>query len=146
MMRGTPATMMAETSFARLFDDIAADLERSLERALRAGVAREAIVLDPCVGFGKDARQSAALVASSRWLEARLGRPVLIGASRKRFLGEITGRPVNSRELASVAAAMVAVECGAAIVRVHDVGSTLEALRVRAEVLSAREAVGDSTG
>ena len=55
-MRGTPATMMAETSFARLFDDIAADLERSLERALRAGVAREAIVLDPCVGFGKDAR------------------------------------------------------------------------------------------
>jgi dihydropteroate synthase len=137
--------MMETTKFTRLFDDIAGDLDSSMTRAARAGVARDAILIDPCVGFGKDARQSAALVASSQWLEARLGRPVLIGASRKRFLGDITGRPVQSRDLASVAAAMVAVECGATIVRVHDVLATLEALRVRAEVLSAREAVGNCT-
>ena len=137
-MRGTPDTMTEASTFTRLFDEIAGDLEASVERAVRAGVAPESIVIDPCVGFGKDASQSAALVASGRWLEDRIGRPVLIGASRKRFLGAITGLPVGSRGLASVAAALTAVECGAMLVRVHDVLFTLEGMRVRAEILRAR--------
>ena len=76
-------------------------------------------------------------VAIPSWLEARLGRPVLIGASRKRFLGELTGRPVSKRGLSSVVAALCAVERGAALVRVHDVEDTLEALHVREGILSA---------
>ncbi|MGB1700361.1 MAG: dihydropteroate synthase, partial [Nannocystaceae bacterium] len=147
-MRGTPQTMMDAPHFPRLLEDVARDLERSMDRASRAGVADERIVLDPCIGFGKDTSQSAALTASSGWFEERLGRPVLIGASRKRFLGEMTGRPVDERVLSSVAAALVAVERGAAIVRVHDVLATLEALGVREGILGARREVlrehGDS--
>lgn len=137
-MRGTPETMMQATNFRRLFDEIADDLEVSVERAVRGGVPLDCIVLDPCIGFGKDSTQSAALVASSQWLRDRIGRPVLIGASRKKFLGDLTGHPVGARDPASVGAALVAAECGAMIVRVHDVLATLEALHVRAEILRAR--------
>lgn len=136
-MRGTPQTMMDGIAFERMFDEVAAELEESLSRAVRAGVREASVLVDPCVGFGKDARQSAALVAGASWLEGRLGRPVLIGASRKRFLGELTGRPVSERGLSSVVAALCAVERGAALVRVHDVEDTLEALRVRDGILRA---------
>ena len=136
-MRGTPQTMMNAIAFERMFDEVAAELERSLSLAVRAGVREEAVLVDPCVGFGKDARQSAALVAGGSWLEARLGRPVLIGASRKRFLVELPGRPVSKRGLSSVVAALCAVERGAALGREHDVEDTLEALHVRKGILSA---------
>ncbi|MCB9566170.1 MAG: dihydropteroate synthase [Myxococcales bacterium] len=136
-LRGEPATMQEVIAFSRLFDEVASELAARVEQALAAGVDRAQIVVDPGVGFGKDADQSAALTAASRELEAATGCPVLIGASRKSFLGAITGRPVEGREAASVVAALVAIDAGASIVRVHDVQATVEALRVASAIREA---------
>lgn len=129
-MRGVPATMMRSTRFDALFDEVADELARSVGRAEAAGIDRARIMVDPCVGFGKDAVDSAALTGMVAQLEARLGLPVLIGASRKRFVGAATGRPVGERTAGSLAAALVAMERGAAVVRVHDVLETLDARAV----------------
>ncbi len=140
-LRGEPTTMQQGIHFTDLLTEVIAELIAVVERALRAGVANERIVIDPGVGFGKTPEQSAALVASSALLARETGCPVLIGASRKAFLGAITGRPVGERLIGSVAAAVVAVERGASIVRVHDVAATAEALRVATAVRRAYEAV-----
>jgi dihydropteroate synthase len=141
-LRGDPTTMQRAIDFRDLLGEVAAELVRSVERALRAGVAGDRILVDPGVGFGKTAEQSAALVGASHYLAHETGCPVLIGASRKAFLGAITGRPVGERMIGSVAAAVVAVEHGASVVRVHDVGPTAEALRVVAAVRRARAEAG----
>ncbi len=130
-MRGTPKTMQRAIHFDDLFGEVEAELRRSIARAREAGVEAEAILVDPCVGFGKTAEQSAALVAASHRLEAACERPVLIGASRKSFLPALAGELSEDRSLASVAAALCALEHGAKVVRVHDVEATAEAVRVR---------------
>jgi dihydropteroate synthase len=129
-LRGEPADMQEHVHFDDVVGEVEAELCASVDRALAAGVRRENIVVDPCIGFGKTAEQSAALTASGARLREGTGCPVLIGVSRKSFLGRITGRPVGERMLASVAAGMVAVAHGASILRVHDVSETLEALAV----------------
>lgn len=137
-MRGEPATMQANIEFEELFEEVAAELQLACDQALRSGVSAEQILIDPCIGFGKTAEQSAALVASSAYLRAQTGRPVLIGASRKRFLGKLSGvTRADERMLASVSAALIAASHGASFVRVHDVAETLEALRVHAGVQRA---------
>lgn len=113
--------------------DIVTDVKnffaRSLEIAARAGIARERIVLDPGVGFGKTPEQSITVIA--RLDEFRsLGQPLLIGLSRKRFIDTISPAPPDRRIGGSIAANMLAVLSGAAIVRVHDVAETVQALRV----------------
>ena len=95
----------------------------------RRGVDAERIVLDPGIGFGKGVQGNFALLARQREL-LDLGRPLLVGWSRKSTLGVITGRAVGERCTASVAAALAAVHLGARIVRVHDVGATVDALKV----------------
>lgn len=142
-LRGEPTTMQQGIDFTDLLAEIADELIAVVERALRAGVANERLIVDPGVGFGKTPEQSAALVAASAFLARETGCPVLIGASRKAFLGAITGRPVGERLIGSVAAAVVAVERGASIVRVHDVAATAEALRVAAAVRRAYRAVSE---
>lgn len=139
-MRGEPRTMQESIAFVDLLREVGDELAGSVERAVAAGVERGRIVVDPCVGFGKDAEQSAALVAAGADLEAATGCPVLVGASRKSFLGVITGRPVGERQAASVVAALVAIEHGARIVRVHDVAATVEALRVTGAIRRAHAA------
>ena len=130
-LRGEPATMQQHIEFDDLFGEIADELGRAVERATLAGVRREAILVDPGVGFGKSGGQCAALVGAADVLAELTGCPVLIGASRKRFLGQLAGgRPVDERMLASVVAAALAASHGAAVVRVHDVAETVEALRV----------------
>ena len=136
-LRGEPATMQVDVQFTDLLAEVAAELVAAVERALRAGVAGDRILVDPGIGFGKTVEQSAALVAASMYLTQQTGCPVLIGASRKGFLGALTGRPVGERLIGSVAAAVLAVERGASVVRVHDVAATVEALRVVAGVRSA---------
>jgi dihydropteroate synthase len=136
-MRGDPQTMQRDISFAGLFREVAEELTAAVERALDAGVARERIVVDPGIGFGKDAEQSAALVGSGAFLRGRTGCPVLIGASRKSFLGALTDREVDDRLLGSISSALVAVAGGADVVRVHDVGETVEALRVHCGIHDA---------
>ena len=128
-MQGTPATMQADPRY----DDVVAEVRVFLlERARQleaAGVRRDRIVLDPGFGFGKNLAHNVALVKGLPAIAA-LGYPVLAGLSRKRLVGEITGRPVDDRLAGSIAAALAAVQNGASLVRVHDVRPTVDALKV----------------
>ncbi len=141
-MRGTPTTMMQGIRFEALLEEIAEELRASVSRATSAGIDRARILVDPGIGFGKTGAQSAALVASGGWLREQLGCPVLIGASRKRFIGELTGRDAARRVSGSVGAALAAVRHGASMVRVHDVEETRDALVVWAAVEAAARAEG----
>ncbi len=127
--RGELATMQRGIHFADVVADVRAELAGALERAVGAGVACERIVVDPGLGFGKTAEQNLALIGSLAAL-AELGRPVLVGASRKSFLGALTGDPPERRLPGSLAAAARAAASGAAILRVHDVAETVAFLRV----------------
>lgn len=121
--------------------DILADIEaffsRSLEIAWSAGIARNRIVLDPGVGFGKTPQQSLAAIAGIRRLRD-FGLPLLIGLSRKRFINAVSPSAPEDRLPGSLAGAVLAVLEGAAIVRVHDVAETVQALRVAAAIRAAR--------
>ena len=129
-LRGVPATMQAAPRFDATLGEVAAELAESAARAERAGVARERIALDPGIGFGKRLEDNLALLAGVGWLAERLGRPVLVGPSRKSFLGRLTGDPVEAREVATVAACAVAVFAGADAIRVHDVAAGVRAAAV----------------
>jgi dihydropteroate synthase len=117
--------------------DITAFLSRSLEIAAGAGIARERIVLDPGIGFGKTPEQSVIAIARLGELKS-FGLPLLIGASRKRFIDRISPAPPDRRLGGSLAAHLAAVANGAAIVRTHDVAETVQALRVAAAIRSVR--------
>ncbi len=116
--------------------DIVAFLSRSLEIAARAGIARERIVLDPGIGFGKTPEQSIAVIARLAELKS-FGLPLLVGASRKRFIDRISPAPPDQRLGGSIAAHLAAAASGAAIIRAHDVAETVQALRVAAAIASA---------
>lgn len=128
-MRGTPESMQQQP----LYDDVVAEVVaflRARSRALQErGIARERIALDPGIGFGKSPAHNIELLRRQRELLV-LERPLLLGWSRKSTLGIITGRTVGDRQASSVAAALAAVHAGARIVRVHDVGATVDALKV----------------
>jgi dihydropteroate synthase len=139
--RGVPVIVMhnREQADARL--EIVAEVtmffERSLEIAARTGIARDRIVLDPGIGFGKTPEQSIACIARLSEFK-RFGLPLLVGASRKRFINSVTPSPPDERLGGSLAAHLTAVRNGAAIVRVHDVAETVQALRVAAAIEGAR--------
>jgi len=130
-MQGEPASMQVAPHYEH--DDVvgavAAFLADRRDVALAAGIAGERIVLDPGIGFGKTPGHNLALARQQRRL-LDLGCPLLLGWSRKFTLGQLTGRPVEQRAAASVAAALAAVHHGAAIVRVHDVAETVDALKI----------------
>lgn len=136
-LRGEPRTMQENIAFERLIEEVATELAGAVERARAAGVSSASIVVDPGIGFGKTAEQSAALLVAAGDLEAACGCPVLVGASRKRFLGAMTGRDVGERLVPSVTAAVLAVGAGARIVRVHDVAETRAALTVAEKAAAA---------
>lgn len=137
-LRGSPATMQSDTAYDDVVAEVAAFLRTRMHVALAAGIDEAAIALDPGIGFGKSAEGSLALIAHTARL-ASLGRPVLVGASRKRFLGAITGgAEVHDRLEGSLAAAAIAVAEGARIVRVHDVRASLRAVRVADAIRAAR--------
>jgi dihydropteroate synthase len=136
-MRGTPADMQRDPRYADAPAEVAAFLAGRLEAALAAGIGREAIVLDPGVGFGKAARHSLEVLARLEALTP-LGRPVLIGVSRKSFIGQSLDLPVDQRLEGSLAAASIAVFQGARIVRAHDVAPTIRAVKVADALRAAR--------
>jgi len=117
--------------------DIRAFFSRSLELAARAGIARQNIVLDPGIGFGKTPEQSLTAIARLSELKS-FGLPLLVGASRKRFIDSVSPAPPDQRLGGSIAAHVLAVAGGAAIIRTHDVAETVQALRVAAAIGSAR--------
>jgi dihydropteroate synthase len=117
--------------------DIAAFFSRSLAIAERAGIARDNIVLDPGIGFGKTPEQS--IIALARFPELKsFGRPLLVGASRKRFIDSVSPAPPDRRIGGSIASHLIAAARGAAIVRVHDVAETVQALKVAAAIEGAK--------
>lgn len=128
-MQGEPATMQLAPSYGDVVAEVSAFLRERLEAAESSGIGADRVVLDPGYGFGKTQDHNLALFARQRELVA-LGRPLLVGWSRKGMLGKITGRPVESRLAASVGAALAAVALGARVVRVHDVAATVDALKV----------------
>jgi dihydropteroate synthase len=138
---GVPVIVMHNREAADPAIDIVADIMRFFERSLaiaeRAGIARDKIVLDPGIGFGKTPDQS--LTAIARLAELRsFGLPLLVGASRKRFIDKVSPAPPDQRLGGSIAAHLLAVANGAAIIRTHDVAQTVQALRVDAAIRSAR--------
>lgn len=125
--QGEPATMQQQPHYDDVVQNVADYLAGRVEAALQAGISAERVVIDPGFGFGKTLEHNLALLRAL----PRLGDwPLLAGLSRKSMLGQITGQPVEARVHASVAAALIAAQKGAAIVRVHDVGATRDALRV----------------
>ncbi len=127
-MRGTPMTMQDDPRYDDVVAEVAGFLGERREAALAAGIAAERLVIDPGFGFGKRRAHNVALFQALERFSA-LG-PVLVGVSRKALFGELIGRPVQERVVASAAAALLAASRGAAILRVHDVAATVDAIRV----------------
>jgi dihydropteroate synthase len=129
-MHGEPETMQRQPMEGDAVPQVRAFLRERSAALAAHGVAPERVVWDPGIGFGKTVEQNFALLARGRALQEGGGRPLLAGWSRKSSLGAVTGLPVNDRMAASVTAAVLAVERGARIVRVHDVRETVAALKV----------------
>jgi dihydropteroate synthase len=128
-MQGTPRTMQQEPHYNDVVTEVAEFLRTRIAVLNELGVRPDRIAIDPGFGFGKSLEHNYTLLRGLRSLLA-MGCPVLVGLSRKSMLGAVTGRTVDSRLAASLAAAVLAVERGARIVRVHDVAATRDALRV----------------
>lgn len=127
--QGDPQTMQVQPQYADVVGEVKAFLQARTAAAVAAGIARERIIIDPGFGFGKALGHNLALLRELESFKG-LGAPILAGLSRKSMLGAITGQDVGHRLPASVAAALIAVQRGAAIVRVHDVRATVDALKV----------------
>jgi dihydropteroate synthase len=128
-MLGEPRTMQEDPRYDDVVDDIKAFLEERLNAATKAGIDEERIQLDPGIGFGKTLEHNLELLRRLDELTT-LGRPIVIGTSRKTFLGRLTGRDVTERVYATVATSVIAFERGARVFRVHDVAATADALAV----------------
>jgi dihydropteroate synthase len=136
-MQGQPGTMQDRPNYTSVVAEVRGFLATRIQSCVDAGIDRERIVVDPGFGFGKTHRHNVELLANLRQLQ-ELGRPVMVGLSRKSMLGELTGRATGERLPASIAAAVIALMSGAAIVRVHDVAATVDALKVTQAITEAR--------
>jgi len=127
-MRGTPATMQADIHYDDCLGEVRDFLEKAVRTAEDAGILPEQIIVDPGIGFGKTVANNLELIAGLDGLQC-LGKPILLGVSRKSFLGEILDLPVEERLEGSLAMAAVGVAKGAAILRVHDVKETVRVVK-----------------
>ena len=136
-MQGLPRTMQIAPAYADVVGEIHAFFRRTLLALETAGVSAEQVVLDPGIGFGKSLEHNLELLGRVAAF-TDLGRPLLLGVSRKSFLGKLLGTPVDARLPGSLAATCLAVADGVAIVRAHDVAATVQAVRVT-EAIRARK-------
>ena len=134
-MLGNPRTMQQDPRYEDVVDDVRAFLEERLAFAVAAGITEERILLDPGIGFGKTMRHNLELLARLEELVA-IGRPIVIGTSRKSFLGRLTGRPVDHRLAGTIASCVLAWERGARVFRVHEVAPVADALTVAAATVA----------
>ncbi len=135
-MQGTPETMQIDPRYDDVVDDIYRFFHQRLADLTAAGIDPARIIIDPGIGFGKRLSHNLALIKHiDRFAE--LGRPVLLGHSRKRFLGELTGRDAVDRDLATAVIAALCVDKQVAIIRVHDVAATKEAVSVAQAIAAA---------
>jgi dihydropteroate synthase len=136
-MQGTPATMQAEPRYADVVAEVGDFFADRLARLPAAGVAAEQVVLDVGIGFGKTPAHNLRLLAELRRF-ARFGRPLLLGVSRKSFLGKLSGADVTERLPSALACATLAVAEGVQILRTHDVAETVQAVRMAGAILAQR--------
>jgi dihydropteroate synthase len=137
-LRGTPETMQRNPHFEDVLGEVATELGVSLATARAAGIPDERLAVDPGIGFGKRLEDNLALLANAGRLRETLGLPVLVGPSRKQFLGSLTGDPVECRDAATAVACAVAIFAGADAVRVHDVAGAVRAAAVAGALRDAR--------
>jgi dihydropteroate synthase len=133
-MQGEPRSMQENPRYTDVAGEVAAFLSERVLACVDAGIARDRIAVDPGFGFGKTVAHNVQLLAGLSRI-GELGRPLVVGLSRKSTLGALTGRSVDDRLPAGIAAAVLAVERGAHIVRTHDVGATVDALKVAVAVM-----------
>jgi len=136
-MRGDPQTMQRDPRYGDVVDDVRAFLEERLDWAVREGVREELIMLDPGIGFGKTVGHNLELIRRLGEL-CTLGRPIVVGTSRKSFLAKLTGDHGGDRLGGTIATNVLALERGASVFRVHDVGPVRDALIVAAATVSGR--------
>jgi dihydropteroate synthase len=137
-LRGRPATMMAHVHFQDVVTDVTTELAERIAAARAAGCGE--IWADPGIGFGKGLEHNLRLLANLPELCERLGVPIMVGVSRKRFIGELTGQPVENRIFGTAAAVAAAVLGGAAAVRVHDVKEMSDVVKVAEAIVTLRGA------
>ncbi len=137
-LRGTPGEMQREVGFGDVVREVADELVSALAAARAAGVPQACLAADPGIGFGKRLEHNLALLAHTGWLRQALGVPLVVGPSRKAFLGELTGLPVERRDTATAAACAVAVFAGADAIRVHDAEAGASAARIGQALRDAR--------
>lgn len=128
-MAGQPRTMQQAPAYDNVVNDVKVFLQERIDACVAAGISAERIWLDPGFGFGKSVEHNYQLLAHLADFRS-LGRPLLVGVSRKSMLGAVTGRDTNERLAASVSAATIAMLQGAEIIRVHDVAATVDAMKV----------------
>ena len=134
-MLGEPRTMQEDPRYDDVVDEVKAFLEERLKAATDAGIEEERVQLDPGIGFGKTLRHNLELLNRLDEIAA-IGRPVVLGTSRKSFLGRLTGRDVTGRVHGTVATCVLGLERGATVFRVHDVAAVSDALKVAAATLA----------
>jgi dihydropteroate synthase len=133
--RGTPQTMAAQADYGDVMTELIGELRTSLDVAAAAGIAPESVILDPGIGFAKRAAHSYGVLPRIGEIAAALGRPILVGPSRKSFMREaLGGRPAPERDWGTAAAVTAAVLAGAHIVRVHAVAGMAQVVRVAEEI------------
>ncbi|MCH2170967.1 dihydropteroate synthase [Myxococcota bacterium] len=137
-LRGTPQTMQRDPHFNDVLAEVTRELDSSIDRARSAGVSDTRLAVDPGIGFGKRLEDNLALIAGVGRIRKRLGLPVMLGPSRKAFLGALTGDPVERRDAATAAAVAVGCFAGADAIRVHDVASATRAVTVGRALAEAR--------
>jgi dihydropteroate synthase len=135
-LRGRPATMMANVHFDDVVAEVTTELGESIAAARAAGCGD--IWADPGIGFGKELQHNLRLMARLAGLRAQLGVPIMVGVSRKRFIGDLTGQPVHLRAFGTAAGVAAAVLAGADAVRVHDVAAMRDVVKVAEAIASAR--------
>lgn len=128
-MKGMPQTMQRNPRYQSLIDEIIGYLDKAINNAWEAGIDREKIIVDPGIGFGKTVEHNLLILKSLRQLKV-LGRPILVGPSRKSFIGKILDLPPQKRIFGTISVCVLAVENGADMVRVHDVKEVKESLKV----------------
>ncbi len=134
-MRGRPDTMYAEAHYDDVCGEVTEELRRAIDRAVEAGVSRQSLIVDPGIGFAKRPAHSYGVLAGAGVMSDLLGRPVLVGPSRKSFMAEaLAQRPVLERDWGTAAAVTAAVLAGVHIVRVHAVAEMVQVVRVAEQI------------
>ncbi|MFQ5344690.1 MAG: dihydropteroate synthase [Mariprofundus sp.] len=137
-MQGKPETMQQKPEYDNVIREVSVFFEQRIEACTKAGIPMSSIVLDPGIGFGKRLHDNLSLIRSIGYFKRTFKLPVLLGASRKSFLGQLTGSPVENREIETAVAGSIGIAHGADILRVHDVALQKRAIRV-ASALSGPE-------